>query len=79
MHRKQEGPTNERRINLFFTAKKWKGQPTKMEPNKCDDLRWFRLNNLPHNTIPYVKQAIISMKRNIKYSEYGFSVRYATH
>jgi 8-oxo-dGTP diphosphatase len=74
VHRKQERPTKERRINLFFTAKKWKGQPTIMEPDKCDDLRWFELNNLPDNTIPYVKQAIKSIKENIAYSEYGFSV-----
>jgi len=39
MHRKQQEPTSERRINLFFTVKKWKGDPKIMESNKCDDLR----------------------------------------
>jgi ADP-ribose pyrophosphatase YjhB (NUDIX family) len=65
---------NERRINLFFAAKKWNGQPEIMEPGKCDNLRWFELNNLPHNTIPYVKQAINSIKKREAYSEYGFSL-----
>jgi 8-oxo-dGTP pyrophosphatase MutT (NUDIX family) len=39
MHRKQEAPTSERRVNLFFTAKKWRGQPEIMEPDRCDDIR----------------------------------------
>jgi ADP-ribose pyrophosphatase YjhB (NUDIX family) len=39
MHRKQREPTDERRINLFFRAKKWEGEPKIMEPNKCDDLQ----------------------------------------
>jgi 8-oxo-dGTP diphosphatase len=72
MHRKQTDPTSERRINLFFTASKWKGEPRILEPNKCDDLRWFELGTLPDNTIPYVKQAINCFRRNVKHSEYGF-------
>ena len=73
MHRKQTEPTDERRVNLFFTACKWEGKPCIMEPNKCDDLRWFDLGNLPSNTIPYVRQAIECFRNRIAYSEYGFS------
>jgi ADP-ribose pyrophosphatase YjhB (NUDIX family) len=72
MHRKQREPTDERRINLFFRAKKWEGEPRIMEPNKCDDLQWFELDRLPDNTIPYVRQAIGCLRKNVKYSEYGF-------
>ena len=72
MHRKQREPTDERRINLFFAAKKWKGEPKIMEPDKCDDLRWFELGDLPDNTIPYIKQAIGCLRKNVNYSEYGF-------
>lgn len=57
------------RIDLFFTAKKWQGEPKIMEPEKCDDLSWFKLNNLPENIIPYIKQAIDCVKNNIIYSE----------
>jgi 8-oxo-dGTP diphosphatase len=72
MHRKQNEPADERRINLFFAAKKWRGEPRIMEPDKCDDLRWFELDRLPYNTIPYIKQAITCLRKNVKYSEHGF-------
>jgi len=72
MHRKQTKPTNERRINLFFRACKWEGEPRIMEANKCDDLRWFEFDSLPNDTIVYVKQAIEYLRHKIAYSEYGF-------
>lgn len=71
MHRKDP---NGERVNFFFTAEKWKGEPRIMEPNKCDDLRWFRLDNLPENVIPYVRQAINSYLKNEFYSEYGWNL-----
>jgi hypothetical protein len=60
---------DDERLDFFFTAKKWRGKPKIMEPNKCNDLRWFDLNNLPENIIPYIKQAINCILNNIIYSE----------
>jgi len=44
-----------------------------MEPNKCDDLKWFDINNLPENIIPFVKFVLkeIFNKQN-NYYEYGW-------
>jgi len=61
-------PDNER-VDFFFTARKWQGEPKIMEPEKCDDLSWFELSNLPSNIIPYIKQAIDSFLNKIIYSE----------
>ncbi len=69
MHRKE---SNEERINLFFTAGKWNGKPRIMELHKCDDLNWFKLDNLPKNIIPYIKQVINCLKENRFYSEFGW-------
>lgn len=66
MNRKM--PDNER-VDFFFTARKWQGEPKIMEPEKCDDLRWFTFNNLPGNIIPYIKQVIDSLSSNTIYSE----------
>jgi len=61
-------PNNER-IDFFFTTQKWQGEPKILEPEKCDDLNWFELNNLPDNIIPYIKQTIDFFLNNINYSE----------
>lgn len=69
MHRKV--PDHER-IDVFILAKKWKGNPRIMEPDKCDDMRWFDIDKLPENVIPYVKQAIDNINKGIIYSEHGW-------
>jgi len=66
MNRKIPG---DERVDFFFTTKKWRGEPKIMELEKCDDLSWFKFNNLPDNIIPYIKQAIKSFLNNINYSE----------
>ena len=73
IHRKQ---STEERIDLFITAKEWKGEPKITELNKCDDLRWFELDDLPKNTIPYIKQAINNIQNKIFYSEYGWRMKW---
>ncbi|MBU3925044.1 NUDIX domain-containing protein [Patescibacteria group bacterium] len=69
MHRKS--PTDER-IDFYIRANNWQGEPKIMEPNKCDDLKWFSIDNLPANTIPYIRQAIEKIRKKIFYSEFGW-------
>jgi 8-oxo-dGTP diphosphatase len=66
MHRRQ----NDERVDIFFTTDKWEGQPTNMEPEKCDDLSWFPLDNLPENAIPYIRQALENFQNGVPYSEF---------
>lgn len=72
MHRNSGTEENNERVDVFFVAEKWDGEIENKEPNKCDDLSWFGLNNLPDNIIPYVKQAIDCIKNKVFYSEYGW-------
>lgn len=60
------------RIDLFFIAEKWQGKIENKEPDKCDDLQWFDLDNLPKNIIPYIKVALENIKNKIFYSEFGW-------
>ena len=66
-----QGPGNER-IDVFLRAKKWDGELKNLEPHKCDDMKWFDIENIPENTIPYVKQAIECIRNKVPYSEHGF-------
>lgn len=69
MHRKEK----DIRIDFFFTAISIKGEPVNCESDKCDELKWFPINNLPSNTIPYIRQAIENYFKGTFYSEIGWS------
>lgn len=71
MHRKE----NDTRVDFFFTITKYNGEPVNKEPNKCDDVAWFPINNLPQNIIPYMKKAIENALRKNIYSESGWDKR----
>ena len=59
-------------IDFFFTASTWTGEPEIMEPDKCDDLRWFDLNKIPENTLDYIKKIIKDIQNSKVFSEYGW-------
>jgi mutator protein MutT len=67
MHR-QEG---DERVDFFVQVQQWLGEPTNTEPNKCDELRWVNINELPANTIPYVRQAIQNHLNKNPFDEFG--------
>lgn len=69
MHRKA---ALDERVDFFFEAKDYEGTPKIMEPEKCDEIQWFPLDNLPENTIDYIRQAIKNYRSGKFYSEYGW-------
>ncbi|MCP4536686.1 MAG: NUDIX domain-containing protein [Chloroflexi bacterium] len=69
LHRKAD----DERISFFFTASEWLGEVQNMELDKCDDLGWFPISELPENLVPYVKVAITNYRRGIYYSEFGWN------
>ena len=69
MHRYR---TDREYIDIYLKTNAWEGEPTNMEPEKCDELKWYALGNLPDNIIPEVKFALENMKKNIFYGEIGW-------
>ncbi len=59
-------------FNVYLTTDSWKGEITNMELDKCESLDWFDRNNLPENTIKYVRQALDCIDKGIFYSNFGF-------
>jgi len=71
MHRRKKDE-GEERIDFFFKTEIWEGKIKICEPNKCDQLKWFKIDLLPNNVIPYVKHAITCMQKGTRYSEFGW-------
>ena len=69
IHVMDKNVINNERMAFFFKAKEWKGNLINMEPEKCDDLKWFKINELPENTIPYIRSAINFYLNSVSYSE----------
>ncbi len=59
-------------VNFFLKASAWSGQVTNMEPDKCDDLRWFDMADLPENTVPYARQGIENYRRGVWFGSMGW-------
>ena len=72
MHRDSGWVEQNERVDVFFLATEWSGEVKNMEPHKCDDLSWFDIDNIPDNVIPYIKQAIESIRNKVTYSEHGW-------
>jgi len=60
------------RVDFFMQVHNWSGEIVNTEPDKCDDLRWVNLDELPDNTIPYVRQAIANHLQDIAFDEFGW-------
>ena len=69
MHRQEAGAADER-VDLFFAATNWRGEPAVCEPKKCSELRWAPLHTLPTNVVPYVREALGHFLHDRAYSEF---------
>lgn len=70
MHRRAE----EERVDFFVATRKWEGDVVNAEPHKCDQPRWCDLDDLPPNTIRYVRQALANLRTRTWFSSYGWNV-----
>lgn len=69
-HRLSRGSAGQERLDLFFEAWQWQGEPTNMEPEKCGELKWVPIDNLPDETLPLIKLVIGSVLKGNAFSEY---------
>lgn len=68
-------PYKEDYINVFFITEKYEGTPKIMEHNKCDDLKWFDLDDLPENITIRNKNVIKNIQKGIIYDDGDFSLQ----
>ncbi|HBD24527.1 MAG: hypothetical protein A2566_03765 [Candidatus Zambryskibacteria bacterium RIFOXYD1_FULL_40_13] len=63
------------RVGFYFVPKKYEGEPHNMELDRCDDLSFFPLDNLPPNVVDHVYSAIEAYKAGRKYDEFDWDKR----
>ena len=57
------------RLNFIFKTKLNNLKPIIAEPNKCEELKWVKINSLPSNTTNKVKIIINDIINNNKYNK----------
>lgn len=53
----------EQRVDFFTTCHSWSGEPTIREPEKCLELRWCRLGELPAPVVPHERHVLQLLAR----------------
>lgn len=50
---------------VVLLAKYLEGEPVLNEPERCEEWRWFPIDNLPENSFPGVKEALENYKKGM--------------
>ena len=74
MQRTRGGEPIDERIDFFFTARSWSGEPRIVEPEKCAELRWCALDGLPDPVVPHERSVLEALRAGTStaYSTFGF-------
>src|SRR5699024_1800712 len=58
MHRRRPGGPIEQRVDFFWIARRWTGEPVNREPKKSAAMRWFELHALPEACVPHERRVL---------------------
>lgn len=50
------------RIDFFFAARSWTGEPRILEPAKCAAMEWFPLDALPDPVVPHERSVLEALR-----------------
>ncbi len=63
---------SDERVQMFFVVRRWTGQVTNREPEKCSELGWFMPGELPDEIVDYCRVGIGKVMAGEAFSEYGW-------
>ena len=74
MQRTRRDQPIDERIDFFFTARSWSGEPRVVEPEKAAERRWCRLDDLPEPVVPHERAVLDAVRSGTTtaYSTFGF-------
>lgn len=70
-HLAPEGPGDREYLHAFFVVRRWAGEPRIAEPDKCDELRWAEVDDLPADTVDHVRAAVRAWRAGETVLEWG--------
>ena len=78
MQRTRHADPIDERVDFFFTARAWSREPRIVEPAKCAELRWCRLDRLdelPQPVVPHERDVLRRLRSGYvpAYTSFGFT------
>ncbi|MDQ6418582.1 NUDIX domain-containing protein [Paenibacillus sp. LHD-117] len=71
-HRRNPKGAGSEWIDFYLSVRNWQGEIVNMEPHKCEELRWFRMNELPVDMIGYVRIAVQKKQDSLWFDSIGW-------
>ena len=72
MHRTRHAEAIDERVDWFFTAWTWTGEPRVVEPEKAAEIRWCPLDRLPEPMVPHEAYALAHLFTDRAYLTFGW-------
>lgn len=77
MQRTRHDQAIDERVDFFFSASSWAGEPRILEPTKCAELRWCALDaldDLPQPVVPHERVVLDALRAGTieGYTTFGF-------
>ena len=72
MQRTQHAQAIDERVDWFFTAWSWTGEPRIVEPEKAGAIRWCPLESLPEPMVPHEAYAVAHLFGEVAYLTFGW-------
>ena len=73
MQRTQLAEAIDERVDWFFTARTWAGEPRVVEPEKAAEIRWCPLDRLPEPMVPHEAHALAHLFTDAAYLTFGWT------
>jgi 8-oxo-dGTP diphosphatase len=55
--------------DIYFLVRRYEGEPRIVEPHKCSEMRWFKVDGLPEDMIGIRREALEMYLEGVYYSE----------
>jgi len=61
------------RVSFFLVCRTWSDDIVNAEPDKCDDLSWHSIHDLPANVVPCIRQGLKNYRNGTYYDGFGWA------